>query len=133
MKIRRPWTLLAVAGALAVVALKLAWPFWSGGLPACSFRALTGLHCPGCGGTRCTGRLLDGDIAGAFSMNAAVVVLLLVAGGMLSFAVVREWRGRRDAMPLIPGWFAWCLAGFVIAFGLTRNLPWWPFTLLVPH
>jgi len=132
--IRHPWTWLAAAGVSGIVFLKFfAWPRWAGLLPACSFRRLTGLLCPGCGGTRCTNHLLHGDLAGAFAMNAAVVVLLLVAVTLVGIAVVREWKGRPDALPLIPGWLAWSLAIFVIAFGVTRNLPWWPFTLLAPH
>lgn len=66
-------------------------------------------------------------------MNAAVVVLFCVAVVMVGIAVVREWKGRPDALPRIPGWVAWSLAGFVILFGITRNFPWWPFTLLAPH
>ena len=133
MKIRRPWTLLAAAGASGFLVLGLTTRVWSTALPACTFLELTGLYCPGCGGTRCAKNLLRGDLAGAFAMNAAVAVLFLIGWSLLAFAVWREWQGRRDAMPRIPGWFAWGLAGFVVAFGLARNLPWWPFTLLVPH
>jgi hypothetical protein len=116
-----------------VVFLKFAWPLWAGLLPGCAIRRMTGLYCPGCGGTRCTHRLLHGDLAGALAMNPAVVMLLSVAVVLVGMAVVREWKGRPDALPLIPNWLAWSVAGLVILFGLTRNLPWWPFTLLVPH
>jgi hypothetical protein len=133
MRIRRPWTLLAAAGVLAFLALKLTASAWSAALPACTFQRLTGLYCPGCGGTRCAKSLLRGDVATAFGMNAAVAGLSVVACGLLGFAVLREWKGKPDAMPLLPGWFAWCLAGSVVVFALVRNLPWWPFTLLVPH
>jgi hypothetical protein len=116
-----------------IVVLKFAWASWAAILPECSFRRLTGLHCPGCGGTRCTYRLLDGDLGGAIAMNAAIVVLLFTAVVLVGMAVVREWKGRPDALPLIPGWLAWSLATLVVVFGVTRNLPWWPFTLLAPH
>lgn len=132
-RLRHPWTWLAAAGVAGLLVLKLSGAAWSAALPACTFRRLTGLHCPGCGGTRCAKSLLRGDLITAFSMNAVVAGLFLIACGLLAFAVVREWKGRPDAMPLIPGWFAWSLAGSVVAFGLLRNLPWWPFTLLVPH
>jgi hypothetical protein len=133
MRIGRPWTLLAAAGASGFLVLGLTARTWSAALPACTFLKLTGLYCPGCGGTRCAKNLLRGDLAGAFAMNAVVTALFFVGWGLLGLAVWREWRGRSDAMPRIPGWFAWSLAGFVVAFGLVRNLPWWPFTLLVPH
>jgi len=133
MKIRRPWTWLAVGGVSGALLLKFAWPSWAALLPPCTVLRMTGLYCPGCGGTRCAGRLLKGDLRGALSMNAAVALLALVAGLLVAFAVLRESKGRPDAMPLLPAWFAWTLVGFVVAFGLVRNLPWWPFTLLVPH
>ena len=94
---------------------------------------MTGLHCPGCGGTRCATELLAGDLPGALAMNPVVVLLALGAAVLLFTAVVREWRGYPAALPQLPSWLAWGAAGLVIAFGLVRNLPWWPFTLLVPH
>ena len=118
---------------MGFLALQAFWLGIASALPPCTFHSLTGLYCPGCGGTRCAKSLLRGDLAGAFGMNAAVAGLFVVGCGLLGFAVAREWRGKRSAMPLLPGWFAWSLAGSVVIFGLVRNLPWWPFTLLVPH
>jgi hypothetical protein len=76
--------------------------------------------------------LLEGDLTGALAMNAAVTVVALAAAGILAAGLWREWRGdvRRTVCP--PA-MAWALAVFVVLFGLTRNLPWWPFTLLAPH
>lgn len=133
MKIRRPWALLAAAGVLGMAVLKLTIPRWSAALPPCTFRTLTGLYCPGCGGTRSAKSLLRGDLGGAFAMNPFVAMLFLLVSGLVAVAVVREWKGRRGALPLLPAWFAWSVAGSLLTFGLVRNLPWWPFTLLVPH
>jgi hypothetical protein len=132
-RIRRPWTWLAVAGALGFLGLRFAWTGWSTALPSCVIRRFTGLQCPGCGGTRCAARLLDGDIAGAISMNPLVVLLAALGAAWISYGVFREWRGEPRPLPLLPSWVAWCLAIVVIGFGVVRNLPWWPFTLLVPH
>lgn len=133
MKIRRPWTLLAVAGALGFLILKFTVRTWSAAIPPCSFRSMTGLYCPGCGGTRSAKGLLRGDLGQALEMNPLVVVLFLAGCSLLGLAMWREWRRPQGGMPLIPGWFAWTLASLVVVFGLVRNLPWWPFTLLVPH
>jgi hypothetical protein len=75
---------------------------------------------------------LEGDLAGALAMNAAVTLVALAGAGVLLAGLRREWRGdaRRAVFP--PA-LAWVLALFVVIFGLTRNLPWWPFTLLAPH
>src|SRR5688500_7978079 len=102
MKIRRPWTWLATVGALGFVLLRVGGPAWARILPACSVRQLTGLYCPGCGGTRCTVRLLQGDLAGAFAMNPLLVILGGVVIGVLGFAVVREWKGYTKPFPLLP-------------------------------
>ena len=112
-------------------ALRHAWPSWPTLIPACTIRRFTGLHCPGCGGTRCALKLLDGDVAGALAMNAAVTLIALVFSGVIAAGVWQEWKGGSGRV--FPSWLAWSLTGFVVAFGLVRNLPWWPFTLLVPQ
>lgn len=122
---------MALAMVPGLVGLKVAWSGVAEWMPECSIRRLTGLHCPGCGGTRCAGRLLEGDLAGAFAMNAAVAVIALSFVGLLLAGVWREWRGGESLRRMLPVW-AWSLAAFVLVFGLVRNLPWWPFTLLVP-
>jgi len=123
-----------MAGVSGLVVLKFfAWSQVTRLLPACAFRRITGLYCPGCGGTRCTKHLLNGDLPGALAMNPVIVVLFLVAASIIGIAVVREWKGRPDAFPLIPGWLAWTLTVMVVGFALARNLPWWPFILLTPH
>jgi hypothetical protein len=74
---------------------------------------------------------MEGDLAGALAMNAAVTGMVLVFAGVIAAGVWQEWRG--GGRQVFPAWLAWSLAGFVVVFGLVRNLPWWPFTLLVPQ
>lgn len=131
MRFRRPWTWLALAGVPGLLVLRFAWPSWPSLMPGCTVRRLTGLHCPGCGGTRCAVKLLEGDIAGAALMNPAVALLALVFGGVVVTGVWQEWRG--GGRPFVRPWLVWSVSGFVVIFGLVRNLPWWPFTLLVPQ
>jgi hypothetical protein len=50
---------------------------------------------------------------------------------VIAAGVWQEWKGGSGRV--FPSWLAWSLTGFVVAFGLVRNLPWWPFTLLVPQ
>lgn len=64
-------------------------------------------------------------------MNAAVVLIAASAVGVTVAGVWREWRGQ--AAKGVPPWLVWVLAGFLLVFAATRNLPWWPFTLLAPH
>jgi hypothetical protein len=127
---RRPWTLLALAGVAGALLLRGSVAWWSAAMPGCLVRQWTGLHCPGCGGTRCAMHLLDGNVAGAWSMNAAVVLISIAAIGVMGVSVWREWQGK--PVRGVPPWLAWSLAGFVLVFSVARNLPWWPFTLLAP-
>lgn len=58
-------------------------------LPACPFRALTGVPCPGCGSGAAALALSRLDFAGAFAASplAAVAWIALVAGGLAAGAV----------------------------------------------
>lgn len=131
MTLRRPWTWLALAGISGGMVMRYAWPSWPALVPACTIQRFTGLHCPGCGGTRCAVNLLEGDLAGALAMNAAVTLIALIFIGVVAAGVWQEWKGGSGRV--FPSWLAWSLTGLVVAFGLVRNLPWWPFTLLVPQ
>ncbi|MEV7121306.1 MULTISPECIES: DUF2752 domain-containing protein [Kitasatospora] len=45
-------------------------------LPFCPWRRLTGLQCPGCGGTRMVWDLMHGDLLAAWHDNAALLLAL---------------------------------------------------------
>lgn len=122
--------MLAFASAVGMLVLGSTVSWWSTAMPSCVIRRVTSLHCPGCGGTRCAVKLLEGDIAGAASMNLAAVVLAVSGAGVIGISASKEWRGR--SAKGVPPWLVWSLAVFVVTFGLLRNLPWWPFTLLAP-
>ncbi|MFJ8826221.1 DUF2752 domain-containing protein [Streptomyces sp. NPDC102467] len=85
-----------VAGAAAAAYLYGTDPHEPGHwLPGCPFRALTGLLCPGCGGTRMVYDVLHGRLVTAWHDNA----LLLAASPFVLYALGR-WlyaglRGRR--------------------------------------
>ena len=100
------------------------------GLPPCPFFWLTGLYCPGCGSTRALHGLAHFGLAAAWSMNPVLVLslplltlLVLHQACLLPRALVP--LARQIARPL--PWLV-VLAGF----GIARNLPWYPFTLLAP-
>ncbi|HEY8961434.1 MAG TPA: DUF2752 domain-containing protein [Luteolibacter sp.] len=131
LKRRFVWTWVALAGIAAGVFLNKAFPWLVSHLPACSIRRWTGWNCPGCGGTRCARRLLDGDLPGALAMNLLVVLLALLAAVWLVHAAIAEWRGKRVFVP--PAWTGWSLLGLIVIFTIARNMSSWPFTLLAPH
>jgi hypothetical protein len=97
--------------------------------PGCPFRALTGLDCPGCGGTRAVYALTQGDVALAFEHNLLAMLLLplLVVGWVGWLAARAGWRDR----PLVlSGRTGYVIAAAFTVFWVVRNLPWFPFTWL---
>lgn len=101
--------------------------------PRCQLHALTGLHCPGCGTTRALHALLNGRVADALAYNALFPLVIPILGWVFVHSV-RVSRGT--ATPLegcLARWGFRTLTVVVIGYGVLRNLPWYPFTLLVPH
>ena len=72
------------------------------GITLCTFKAMTGLPCATCGGTRTLGLLAHGDLAGALAMNplVALAFMVLVPWCLVDLAL---WpRGRAVALDLGP-------------------------------
>ena len=107
---------------LAVVVLRVFDPATSGVFPPCLLHSLTGWYCPGCGSLRALHQLLHGNVAAAFRFNALSMAMLPVAGYLIV---------RGDASTLKPTWI-WLLLVVIVAFGVLRNIPAYPFTLLAP-
>lgn len=122
-----------MAGAAAALALLYAAvPGQSGLFPPCPLHALTGLYCPGCGTTRALHELVHGHVGAALRLNvlmmAALPFLLYAAVSYLSYA----FRGRRLPTVHLSGRTIWALGIVIVLFGVLRNLPQYPFTLLAP-
>ena len=101
--------------------------------PPCLWHALTGLHCPGCGATRCAYSLVHGDVLQALAYNPLLVAALpfLAAGG--TQVAWTQWTGRRLYLPRMPAWAIHLILWTIVAFGVLRNVPIEPLTLLAPH
>jgi Protein of unknown function (DUF2752) len=125
-----------LAAATAIVVLYCIDPADGGTYPVCLFHQFTGLHCPGCGSLRAMHQLLHGHLAAALAMNplAVCTLPLLIAAGLWNFLPMRFRPAR--SLPhrrLLPFHWMWLVVIVVIAFGILRNVPAYPFTLLAPH
>ena len=85
--------------------------------------AMTGWYCPGCGTARAVSMLTHGHLLAALRMNPVTVLGLPLIG-------VLYVTGRLDRLK--PVWI-WTLLVVLVVFGVLRNLPWQPFTLLAPQ
>jgi hypothetical protein len=112
--------LTALAGAAGLYSFD---PSAASFYPPCPFRALTGLHCPGCGTLRAFHALLHGDIPGALKMNP---VTTLGAPLLLVGALRESWRVLRGTDPIpvrAPAWSIRALLILLVGFAVLRNLP----------
>ena len=101
--------------------------------PRCTLYSLTGLHCPGCGGTRSVYALMQGDIPQAAADNLYFLLalpFLLWWGGRGVWATV---RGQTFDPPRFRPWLFTFIWVSLIAFAILRNVPVAPFNLLAPH
>lgn len=128
---RRTWAIafgvLTVVGAVYVYCID---PVHSLAAPGCWFFELTGLYCPGCGGTRALHAVLHGHPVHAVTFNPLIVVAIPL--GIVTF--IRYVRGddSGDGRVLRPAWI-WVIFIAMVGFWVARNIPAYPFTLLAPH
>lgn len=129
---RKPWSLLVT---LAVLLGVVVWRYRLEVMtlmPPCSFRLVTGWHCPGCGGRRSVAALGRGEILTALRMNLLIYPLALLLAGLFFQLVRNEWTcGVREPVD-VSSRTAWLIAIAVVGFWVLRNVPYWPFRLLAP-
>ena len=100
--------------------------------PPCPLHVLTGWNCPGCGATRAAHELLHGHIRAALQLNAPLVlagpVVLAIGFWQLLSGPGRDHR----AAPTAHCQWLWLVLLLVLTFGIVRNIPSYPFTILAP-
>jgi heme A synthase len=83
--------------------------------------------------TRATHETLQGRLGEAFRFNPLGMILMPVASVGLGIEVL-NWA-RKKPLPVrlkVSARGAWILVGVIIGFGILRNIPLWPLTLLAP-
>ena len=120
------------AVAVAAVLLRVFDPATSGIFPPCPVYYLTGWYCPGCGSLRAMHQLLHGHLWAAWAMNPLTVVLMPFLAYGLASHLLFEIRRRGLPQPLLSAVWVRALCAAILLFGIVRNLPFYPFTLLAP-
>lgn len=102
------------------------------GIP-CLFHQLTGLHCPGCGGTRAVRCLIQADFLGAVRQNAWIVLLVVPWLGLLGMSKVfpksvatKKWESGLKILTRLTAFSA-------VVFFVVRNIPLPIFDSLRPY
>ncbi len=125
---------LAAAGILAAAAgvfvISYFNPTTAGFFPVCPLHALTGLNCPGCGLTRGFHALFHGDVFGALQFNVLLPAFLFVGIYFFVSLALIVVRGRGLSLNIFKPQLLWCFLIVLIVFGVVRNLPFYPFTIL---
>jgi hypothetical protein len=128
--------LAAAAGAAAIVSGSAAvWyfdPKASGLFPVCPLFSLTGFACPGCGLTRGFHALFHGDVLTALDHNALLPFFAFAVGLAFVSLVYYAFKGSKLPFGMLGPNALWVFFVLMIMFGVARNLPWYPFTVLFP-
>jgi hypothetical protein len=113
-----------IAGlAAATVALHVRDPHATGSWGYCPI-SLLGIYCPGCGGLRAVNDLTHGDLVGAVSSNALLLLAIPLTIFVLARWTVDTWRGRQRGLTALSSWRV-VSVGIALAtvFTVARNLP----------
>lgn len=128
--------LLAAAGATVMAggASAVAYfdPSKTNFFPVCPLYALTGFACPGCGLTRGFHALMHGDLITAIDYNALIFIWAAIFGWVAISLTFLAIRGRGLYMWPTQPRFMYAFMVVLVTFGVLRNIPAWPLTILFP-
>ena len=100
--------------------------------PVCPLYAMTGFACPGCGLTRAFHALFHGDIVTAIDFNLLTPMWAAIFGYLVVSLIFVVIRGKGLPMWATSPRFLAVFAGVLLVFGVVRNIPIYPFTILFP-
>lgn len=126
--------ILAIIFPVVIVYIYYAIYDMMGNNALCTFREVTGLECPGCGGQRSLHFLLHGDVLLALHYNVFFVIALPFLAYFYVMAVRVYILNQKECLKsfVFSSWFGFSLLAFVVLFFILRNIPFWPFTYLAP-
>lgn len=100
----------------------------------CGIRKVTGIYCPGCGGTRCAKSIVSGDLITALGHNAMLLSGFILLTAFFTFLIIRITILGKPApkTPHIKKSWIWLGILSIALFTILRNIPSYPWNLLAP-
>jgi hypothetical protein len=98
--------------------------------PQCTFKALTGLDCPGCGLTRAMHSVVTGHPGRALDHNILIALILPLAVYTYFVWVSRTMFGWELPYVRVSKKVGYVIGPLILVFWVVRNLPWAPFNWL---
>jgi hypothetical protein len=128
--------ILAALGAAAIAAGSSVVAYFDPSkvqlFPACPLYSLTGFACPGCGLTRGFHALFHGDLLTALHFNALIPVWAIIFCVVVISLMLSAVGGRGISFRTFSTKWLWSFLVLLLVFGVLRNLPVYPFSLLFP-
>ena len=116
MNKRKKYIIFSILGILYIlIVLK-----YNTGIP-CAFHKITGLYCPGCGGTRAVISLIKLDLYQAIRYNALIVCITPIA---VMYSIIKFGMKKNIK---IPNWIWIIILMVVLLFTILRNIPLFSF------
>ncbi|MFV0342207.1 MAG: DUF2752 domain-containing protein [Anaerocolumna sp.] len=90
----------------------------------CFFRLATGLYCPGCGSTRMSIAIIEGQFLKAFRSNEALFLLLPFLAYILVRYLVMYIKGSKAVHTKVEKIMIGVMLVVLVVFGIVRNIPY---------
>ena len=115
------WALVFVSGILVLMYQIMPLPFKMI-MPPCIFHSVTGLYCPGCGGTRAVLALMQGRLLCALIYHPFVPYSFLIGGWFMVSQTIQRLSGGRISIGMkYRDIYLWLALGIVIAGCILKN------------
>lgn len=99
----------------------------------CPSNLIFGINCPGCGSQRALHYLLHFDFFNALRNNVLFVIGFPFVLYFLLISFFNKWNGTKKTIPFITNKYVIIgLLIVIVLFGILRNIPIYPFTILSP-
>ncbi len=116
--------LLGSIGIGGLILLALIEPAGQVLFPRCWLNEMTGLRCPGCGGTRAMHALLTLELRRAWKLNPLIVTTIPLGIWWILRGLRGGWTGLWWKDPTTHPMGLAMMGGVLVGFGIGRNLAW---------